>query len=116
MTHIEMIASQAKAIVELKRKQNELKATIEKQNKDIEYLKKVMCRPKYYSIVCFANKLNLEIGSERLKELGKKCVSLCKEKGYVTGNIEDPRFGYIRTYPHDVLEEIFSKKYGISFD
>lgn len=117
MTHIEIIAMQAQAMVELERKQNELEAVQAKQSKDIEYLKtKAVHRPDYYSIVGFANKVKIKVGLEKAKKLGKMCVKLCKEKGYTTERIEDPRFGYIRTYPHDVLEEIFSKEYGVSFD
>ena len=117
MTHIEIIAMQAQAMVELERKQNELEAVQAKQSKDIEYLKtKAVHRPDYYSIIGFANKVKIKVGLEKAKKLGKMCVKLCKEKGYSTEKIEDPRFGYIRTYPHDVLEEIFAKEYNVSFD
>lgn len=117
MTHIEIIAMQAQAMVELERKQNELEAVQAKQSKDIEYLKtKAVHRPDYYSIIGFANKVKIKVGLEKAKKLGKMCVKLCKEKGYTTEKIDDPRFGYIRTYPHDVLEEIFAKEYNISFD
>lgn len=117
MTHIEIIAMQAQAMVELERKQNELEVVQAKQSKDIEYLKtKAVHRTDYYSIIGFANRVKIKVGLEKAKKLGKMCVKLCKEKGYSTEKIEDPRFGYIRTYPHDVLEEIFAKEYNISFD
>lgn len=117
MTHIEIIAMQAQAMVELERKQNELEAVQAKQSKDIEYLKtKAVHRPDYYSIIGFANKVKIKVGLEKAKKLGKVFVKLCKEKGYTTEKIDDPRFGYIRTYPHDVLEEVFAKEYNISFD
>ena len=117
MTLTEIIAMQAKAIVELEQKIDELEAVQVKQIKDIEYLKTILVnRPNYYSIICFADKVKIKVGLGEAKKLGEMCVKLCEEKGYITEKIEDPRFGYIRTYPHDVLEEVFEKEYSISFD
>lgn len=117
MTQIEIIALQAQALVEIERKQKELEAVQEKQKKDIEYLKmKAVHRPDYFSIIGFANRLKIKVGLEKAKKLGKQCVKLSKEKGFPTERIEDPRFGYIRTYNVEILEEIFSKEYNLNYD
>lgn len=117
MSPAEIIIAQGQALLALEQKQLELQEAQNRQAKDIEYLKtKAIHRPDYYSIIGFANKVKIKVGLEKAKKLGKMCVKLCKERGYTTERIEDPRFGYIRTYPHDVLEEIFAKEYNISFD
>ena len=117
MSPAEIIIAQGQALLALEQKQLELQEAQNRQAKDIEYLKtKAVHRPDYYSIIGFANKVKIKVGLEKAKKLGKMCVKLCKEKGYTTEKIDDPRFGYIRTYPHDVLEEIFAKEYNISFD
>lgn len=117
MSPAEIIIAQGQALLALEQKQLELQEAQNRQAKDIEYLKtKAVHRPDYYSIIGFANRVKIKVGLEKAKKLGKMCVKLCKEKGYSTEKIEDPRFGYIRTYPHDVLEEIFAKEYNISFD
>ena len=117
MTAIEMLAIQAQAMVELEKKQLLLESQQHLQSKDIEYLKtKAIHRPDYYSIVGFSNKVKVKVGLEKAKKLGKICVNLCKQKGYTTERIEDPRFGYIRTYPHNILEEIFAREFNLNFD
>ena len=117
MTAIEMLAIQAQAMVELEKKQLLLESQQHLQSKDIEYLKtKAIHRPDYYSIVGFSNKVKVKVGLEKAKKLGKICVNLCKQKGYTTEKIDDPRFGYIRTYPHNVLEEVFAKEFNLNFD
>lgn len=117
MSPAEIVIAQGQALLALEQKQLELQEAQNRQAKDIEYLKtKAVHRPDYYSIIGFANKVKIKVGLEKAKKLGKMCVKLCKERGYTTERIEDPRFGYIRTYPHDVLEEIFAKEYNISFD
>lgn len=117
MTAIEMLAIQAQAMVELEKKQLLLESQQHLQSKDIEYLKtKAIHRPDYYSIVGFSNKVKVKVGLEKAKKLGKICVNLCKQKGYTTERIEDPRFGYIRTYPHNILEEVFAREFNLNFD
>lgn len=117
VSQVRMLIGEEQELSPLERKQLELEEALNRQAEDIEYLKTILVhRPHYYSIMCFANKVKIKVGLEKAKKLGEMCVKLCKERGYVTERIEDPRFGYIRTYPHDVLEEVFEKEYNISFD
>lgn len=117
MSPAEIIIAQGQAMLALEQKQLELQAVQNQQRKDIEYLKtKAIHRPDYYSIVGFSNKVKVKVGLEKAKKLGKICVNLCKQRGYITERIEDPRFGYIRTYPHNILEEVFAREFNLNFD
>jgi hypothetical protein len=47
-----------------------------------------------------------QISLEQAKVFGIKASTMCKQLGFVTGSVPDPRFGTVKTYPLDVLKEI----------
>jgi hypothetical protein len=62
-----------------------------------------------FSIMAYANILGKPITLEEAQALGKKASTLSKERKLNTGKTRDPRFGYVKTYMEEVLNEIFDK-------
>lgn len=114
MSHIEIIAMQAQAMVELERRQlvqegkiQQLTEENEEIRKNFDYLKsKTNNTPDFYSVVGYCSLKGISINLEDAKQLGKEASSICKANGIKTGSLPDPRFGRIRTYPYRVLESV----------
>ena len=62
----------------------------------------------YYSVVGFASKKKRYVDLRTAAALGSKASAACRRIGAVCGQIPDPRFGTIRTYPQEVLEAVFT--------
>jgi AAA+ ATPase superfamily predicted ATPase len=53
--------------------------------------------------------INKELPLKVAADYGRQCTKLCKDLGLDTGNVPDPRFGRVKTYPLNVLEEIIGE-------
>lgn len=64
--------------------------------------------PDYFSIIGYASLNGIKNVTLRIASiLGKKAASICNKNGFIMDTIPDPRFGRIRTYPREVLDEVF---------
>jgi hypothetical protein len=63
----------------------------------------------YFAVTGYAAFIKRNIDLATAKKLGTKAASMCKSMGYVTGQIPDPRFGRVKTYPREVLETVFTQ-------
>lgn len=68
---------------------------------------KTTTRPNYFTIVGYATLHKMQCGLHLACRLGKKAATLCKNRGIEMEEIPDPRFGKVRTYPEEVLKEVF---------
>jgi len=59
-----------------------------------------------FSIMGHCNNVNKQISLSDASSYGRACSKMCRELGFVTGKVNDPRFGSVKTYPLDVLSEI----------
>ena len=65
-------------------------------------------RSYWYTIAGFGTLNGISIGLKHASSLGRKASQLCKERGVETETIPDPRFGTVKLYPSNILEEVFS--------
>lgn len=79
------------------------------ENKMIEIEAKTTTRPEYYTIAGYAVVAGKRIGKNKAKELGRKASKICNEKGYETEKVHDDRYGYVKSYPVEVLKDVFSQ-------
>ena len=63
------------------------------------------------TVIGFAKRYNIDMSRQRASLLGRAASCICSKRGYEMGKINDPRFGYVKTYPDIVLREVFSKNY-----
>jgi anti-repressor protein len=101
-TQIEIILESAKLLAEMERKQIQLEQRIEL----IEAKPEINGVIQHFSILGYCCNIGKQISLEMAKDYGKKCSSLCTQLGFQTGKVPDSRFGTVKTYPLNVLEEI----------
>lgn len=90
---------------ELERKQNSLESKVQ----EIEM--RTSTEIKESTVVGYAIRLGLDINRPKASQLGRAASTICSKRGYEMGKVNDPRFGYVKTYPDSVLREVFAKSY-----
>ncbi|AMD85107.1 Phage anti-repressor protein [Capnocytophaga haemolytica] len=98
----EFLLQQAQMLVEQERKLQQ----VQQQVNTIEA--KLTTRPEYFSVAGYAALHKIDCGRQLASSLGRKATKICKERNIPTDNITDPRFGYVKTYPAHVLNEVFN--------
>lgn len=64
-------------------------------------------RPNFFTIVGYATLQGIQCGLKMACSLGRKATNLCKQRGVEPEEIPDPRFGKVKTYPEEILKEVF---------
>jgi phage regulator Rha-like protein len=70
---------------------------------------KTATRPDYFTIVGYGTLHHLAVNLKQAASLGRKASELCKARGIETDRIPDPRFGEVKMYPANVLNEVFNQ-------
>jgi anti-repressor protein len=97
----EMIIAQAQSVIEVKSKVAEL----EKRQNLLEAQTKTI--PDYFTVVGYASLNKIQVGLQLAAKLGSMASRLCKNQGINMGELPDPRFGKVKTYPTSILEQVF---------
>jgi anti-repressor protein len=66
----------------------------------------------YFSIAGFAALQKRAIDIKIASAIGCKAKAACRTLGAVIGNIPDPRFGRVNTYPEEILESVFNEYFN----
>lgn len=76
---------------------------------DIAELKaKTTTMPDYFTIAGWGSLNGINVNIKIASKLGKAASQLCRAKGLLTDEIPDPRFGKVKMYPKQVLNEVFN--------
>lgn len=81
-------------------------AQVENRVKIIEA--KQAIRSNFFTIVGYATLQGIQCGLKMACSLGRKATNLCKQRGVEPEEIPDPRFGKVKTYPEEILKEVFA--------
>lgn len=60
----------------------------------------------YFTIAGYASLIGRNVDVKEAAKLGRKATYICGQNGFITGTIPDPRFGRVKTYPKEVLEQV----------
>lgn len=71
---------------------------------------KTQIRPDYFTIAGYGTLNNVKVNITLASKLGRAASKICKEKGYITDTIPDPRFGKVKMYPENVLSQVFNNQ------
>ncbi len=93
---IKMMRENQEALAEVKLEVGELKA-------------KTSTHPEYFTVVGYGNLNGVSVNIKLASRLGRAASKLCKEKGLLTDEIPDPRFGKVKMYPAQILEQVFTQ-------
>lgn len=108
----ELILQLAQMNVESERKMKELEAKHNSLEAKVEELEaRTSTEIKETTVVGYATRLNLDVSRQRASLIGRAASTICSKRGLETGRVNDPRFGYVKTYPDHVLKEVFVKYY-----
>lgn len=108
----ELILQLAQMNVESERKMKELEAKHNSLEAKVEELEaRTSTEIKETTVVGYATRLNLDVSRQRASLIGRAASTICSKRGLETGKVNDPRFGYVKTYPDHVLKEVFVKYY-----
>lgn len=102
LTPAEQLLANAQLLVDIERKQSEFDSRL------LLIEAKTATRPEYFTIMGFAILKGAKVGLSLAGQLGKRAKELCVKRGYFVDKVNDPRFGYVGSYPKEVLEEIFA--------
>lgn len=61
----------------------------------------------YFTIVGYATLNGISCGLKLASNLGRKATAICKQQNIKTESLPDPRFGLVKTYPIQILKEVF---------
>lgn len=79
------------------------------ENDVLELKAATQTRPDYFTIVGYATLNKMKVGLQLAARLGGKASRLCKQYGYQTEEIPDPRFGKVKMYPKSILQQVFAE-------
>lgn len=82
---------------------------LNKVETDVEQLKiQTATRPDYFTIAGYCRYIGTTVNLTTAASLGRKASALCKKRQLPTDSTIDPRFGSVKMYPSEVLQEVFS--------
>jgi len=103
LSQLEIIAQSAQILLEQDKRLNHVEKEV------LELKAKTSTRPDYFTIVGYGTLNKIPVNLKQASSLGRKASDLCKRRGIQTDKIPDPRFGEVKMYPREVLEEIFNQ-------
>lgn len=87
---------------ELEMKQNQLKAEVE------EIKQRTTTDLHQSTIVAYVSRKKINLGVTRYGAMGRKASALCKRKGIEPTSIPDVRWGTVKVFPDEILDEVFA--------
>jgi hypothetical protein len=104
MTQIQIILAQAQALEKLEQQQIELNARTERNERRLDQIETAS---DHFTVLGY----HLYLHKERLTlpdaaKIGAVASKYCKQHEVPMGEVPDPRFGKVKTYPKWVLDEI----------
>ena len=80
---------------------------MQKEISRIEHNERRTITSDHLTVIAYANMKGIKPNTYNSSAVGKKATKLCRDRGLLTGTVVDSRYGYINTYPIEVLDEIF---------
>ncbi|KPE51243.1 antA/AntB antirepressor family protein [Chryseobacterium indologenes] len=70
---------------------------------------KTTTRPDYFSVMGYAILNKITVGLTLASTIGRKAAAICRKNNLPTDEVPDPRFGKVKLYPRNVLEDVFNQ-------
>lgn len=112
LTQLEVVVQSAQILLEQERKITVISENQETMRSQIAILEaKTKTRPDFYTIAGYGTIHGTMVNVTTAAQLGRKASKLCKERNIDTDKIKDPRFGFVKLYPENILKEVFDQTY-----
>lgn len=102
MSQLEILAQSVHILQEQEKRLTE----VEDRVKVIEA--KQTTHQNWFTIAGYGTLLKIQVGIKLAANLGRKACNLCRQLGIEPEEIPDPRFGKVKTYPENVLKQVFN--------
>lgn len=102
MSQTEIILRSAQELLRIE------KVQVEQERRISTLESRLITSPDYFTIVGYSTIEKMQVTRPLAVILGKKASLICKERNIPTDKTQDPRFGYVKLYPREVLQEVFN--------
>lgn len=113
----EQLLMNAQWMVEAENRMNNIENDVAQTNQCIGNMKKDISRiehnerrtvtSNHLTVIAYANMKGIKPNTYNSSAIGRKATKLCKDRELLIGTVVDSRYGYINTYPVEILDEIF---------
>ena len=100
----QMLLDQRRELLRLDAQQKAIEDKVEKTNKRLDQIETGI---DHFTIIGYArNFLKVALPLSEAAKYGKAATKLCNDMGILMGQVPDPRFGQVNTYPKSVLDNV----------
>ena len=82
-------------------------AGLQKGISRLEHNERRTITSNHLTVIAYANMKGINPGTYNSSAIGRKATKLCRDRELLIGTVVDSRYGYINTYPVEILDEIF---------
>lgn len=103
MSVAEQILAQAQLMVDMEKR-------VESTEKDVKRLEHNIRRNvtnNHLTVIAYANMNGISSKSYNSSRVGRKAPKICRSEELLVGKVVDSKYGYINTYPIEVLDRVF---------
>ena len=112
MTAGEILMAQAQGMIALEKAQQAQAKQIALQNERLTKIEaKITTKNEdYFTISGYGNIIGKRVPLQLAISLGRKAAKICVQRSIPMGNEYDAKYGFVKSYPTEVLKEIFETK------
>jgi Rha family phage regulatory protein len=109
MTPLEYMQYSLNVMIEQDKRLSAVKKDMEDVKDKVNLLeaKSITSPENYFTVAGYSSLNRIPISREKAANLGKIASNICRKRGIDTGTVPDPRYGKVKTYPAEVLFELF---------
>ncbi|MSN90699.1 antA/AntB antirepressor family protein [Riemerella anatipestifer] len=102
LSQVEIVAQSAQLLLQ----QSQQLETLQKEVNHIK-AKITTSEESFITIAGYATLEKKRIDNKTASIIGRKVAKYCRDNDIIIGQIFDPRFGYVNTYPRDIIQIFF---------
>lgn len=112
MTAGEILMAQAQGMIALEKAQQAQAEQIALQNERLTKIEaKITTKNEdYFTISGYSNIIGKRVPLQLAISLGRKAAKICVQRDIPMGNEYDAKYGFVKSYPTEVLREVFETK------
>ena len=112
MTAGEILMAQAQGMIALEKAQQAQAEQIALQNERLTKIEaKITTKNEdYFTISGYSNIIGKRVPLQLAISLGRKAAKICVQRSIPMGNEYDAKYGFVKSYPTEILREIFETK------
>ncbi|MDR7832302.1 antA/AntB antirepressor family protein [Riemerella anatipestifer] len=102
LSQVEIVAQSAQLLLQQSQQ-------LETLQKEVNHIKAriTTSEESFITIAGYATLEKKRIDNKRASIIGRKVAKYCRDNDIIIGQIFDPRFGYVNTYPRDIIQIFF---------